>query len=245
MNDSEVTKPLHPCPIHVESRVLSFTQNMKRYKLYIPFNKGVLCMTTTEQNPTITPTVTAEQSAAPAKTAAKPVAKAVPSKPAKKDIAKPATKPVKKVAAKPAAKAPAKAAPQAVAKAAPKAAAKPATKPVAAKVTTKPAAKAAKPVAKAVTKPVAKPAAKVATPKVEKAKKPKMVRDSFTIPKNEYDVLDVLKMRAAKLGSPVKKTELIRAGMKAIAALSDAAFKAALSAVPSLKTGRPAKGKKA
>ncbi|MDT7515946.1 hypothetical protein [Rhodoferax mekongensis] len=85
----------------------------------------------------------------------------------------------------------------------------------------------------------------MATPKVEKAKKPKMVRDSFTIPKNEYDVLDVLKMRAAKLGSPVKKTELIRAGMKAIAALSDAAFKAALSAVPSLKTGRPAKGKKA
>jgi hypothetical protein len=58
-------------------------------------------------------------------------------------------------------------------------------------------------------------------------------------------VLDVLKLRAAKLGSPVKKTELIRAGMKAIAALNDAAFKAALGAVPSLKTGRPAKGKKA
>jgi hypothetical protein len=244
MDDSEVTKPLHPSPIHAESLVFSFTQNMKRYKLYIPFNKGVPCMTTTEQNST-TPTVAAEQSAVPAKTAAKPEAKVATSKPAKKDIVKAVAKPAKKVAAKPAAKAPTKAAPQAVAKPAPKAAAKPAAKPVAAKVATKPAAKAAKPVAKPVTKPAAKPAAKASAPKVEKAKKPKMVRDSFTIPKNEYDVLDVLKMRAAKLGSPVKKTELIRAGMKAIAALSDAAFKTALSAVPSLKTGRPAKGKKA
>ncbi len=93
-------------------------------------------------------------------------------------------------------------------------------------------------------------AAKRATPatkaaKVVKAKKPKMVRDSFTIPKDEYDVLDVLKLRAAKQGNPVKKTELIRAGMKALVAMSDNAFQAAISAVPSLKTGRPAKGKKA
>jgi len=112
----------------------------------------------------------------------------------------------------------------------------------------KPAAKVAAPkvaAPKAAAKAVAKPAAKPAAPKVEKTKKPKMVRDSFTIPKNEYDVLDSLKQRAVKLGSPAKKTELIRAGMKAIAALSDAAFKAALAAVPSLKTGRPAKGKKA
>ena len=146
-------------------------------------------------------------------------------------------------------KAAAKPATKAVAKAPAKAPAKVATKPTA--VATKPAVKAApKAAAKVATKPAAKPAVKAAAPKaaapkVEKAKKPKMVRDSFTIPKNEYDVLDSLKQRAVKLGSPAKKTELIRAGMKAIAALSDAAFKAALAAVPSLKTGRPAKGKKA
>ena len=74
-----------------------------------------------------------------------------------------------------------------------------------------------------------------------KLKKPKMVRDSFTFPKAEYAVLDGLKMRAAKLGSPAKKTELLRAGIKAIAAMQDAAFVAALKSVPSLKTGRPAK----
>ena len=95
---------------------------------------------------------------------------------------------------------------------------------------TKPAAKSAKPVAKP-----------VATPKPAKTKKPKMVRDSMTIPKAEYAVLDALKLRAAKLASPVKKTELLRAGIKALAAMSDAGFVVALKAVPSLKTGRPSK----
>jgi hypothetical protein len=130
--------------------------------------------------------------------------------------------------------------------------AKAATKPVA-KAVSKTQAKAvpakptAKPLAKVATKQVAKPVAKsVSKPepvKTAKPKKPKMVRDSFTFPKAEYAVLDVLKLRAAKLGSPAKKTELLRAGIKVIAAMQDAAFVAALKAVPSLKTGRPAKAK--
>jgi hypothetical protein len=125
-------------------------------------------------------------------------------------------------------------------------AAKPPTKPaVKAVVKTSPAAK--KPAAPAKTttkptpKPAAKPAAKAAPAKPTKAKKPKMIRDSFTFPKAEYAVLDGLKIRAAKLGSPVKKTELLRAGIKAIAAMQDASFVATLKSVPSLKTGRPAK----
>ena len=116
----------------------------------------------------------------------------------------------------------------------------------------KPVSPAKKAAAKTKTKAAATPKAAAhpavttsAASRVEKSKKPKMVRDSFTIPKPEYDVLDVLKLRAAKLGSPIKKTELIRAGIKAIAALSDAAFQQTLQAVPSLKTGRPAKAKKA
>ena len=68
-----------------------------------------------------------------------------------------------------------------------------------------------------------------------------MVRDSISIPKSEYLVLDAMKLRAAQLTVPVKKTELIRAGIKALAALSDNAFLSALRAVPSLKTGRPTK----
>jgi hypothetical protein len=74
-----------------------------------------------------------------------------------------------------------------------------------------------------------------------KTKKPKLVRDGFTMPKNEYVVLDVLKLRAAKLGRPVKKSELLRAGVKALEAMSDTALTQALDNVPAIKTGRPKK----
>lgn len=70
-------------------------------------------------------------------------------------------------------------------------------------------------------------------------KKPKLVRDSFTIPKTEFAAIDKLKTRAIALGTSVKKSELLRAGLMALQALNDAAYKAALGAVPTLKTGRP------
>ena len=127
-----------------------------------------------------------------------------------------------------------------------------ATKPTAKKpATKKPVLKkaAAKPVRKTAVK---KAPVKVATPqpvkpvkavKPAKVKKPKLVRDSFTIPKDEYVVIDSLKVRAGKLGQAVKKSELLRAGVKALAAMSDIQFKAALSNVPSIKTGRPKSSK--
>jgi hypothetical protein len=70
-------------------------------------------------------------------------------------------------------------------------------------------------------------------------KKPKLVRDSFTIPKAEFAAIETLKNRAIALGTSVKKSELLRAGLMALQGLNDAAFKAALAAVPTLKTGRP------
>ena len=108
------------------------------------------------------------------------------------------------------------------------------------------ASKAAKPVKKAVAEktPASKPAKAAAAVKPSKAtepkgKKPKLVRDSFTIPKDEYTVLDTLKDRATALAHPVKKSELLRAGLKVLAGLSDSALRSALQAVPSIKTGRP------
>ena len=103
-------------------------------------------------------------------------------------------------------------------------------------------------------KPVAKPAAKVIvkaaakTVKVVKAmepskikapKKPKLVRDSFTMPKDEYQVIDSLKQRATRLLHSVKKSELLRAGIMALSAMDDKGFAAILAKVPALKTGRP------
>ena len=73
----------------------------------------------------------------------------------------------------------------------------------------------------------------------DKPKRAKPVRDSFTIPKAEYAVLQELKQRAAKLGRPAKKSEVLRAGVNVLAAMGDAAFTAALATVSVIKTGRP------
>jgi vancomycin resistance protein YoaR len=118
-----------------------------------------------------------------------------------------------------------------------------------------PAKKAAvkKAAVKKATPPVKAPAkapVKQAAPKpapVEVKVKHKLVRDSFTIPKAEYVVLEGLKQRAADLKRPTKKSELIRAGIAALKKMGDKEFLAAVGDVPSLKTGRPklAEAKKA
>ena len=166
---------------------------------------------------------------APAKIATTPVA-------VEKATAKVTVKPVAKKSVS-VAKAPAKASATTPLKPLVKAATK-----AAVKAPVKAAVKApAKPLAKPAAKPVVKALVKAKIEKTVKAKKPKLVRDSFTIPKIEFTVLEDLKQRAGKLASPVKKSELIRAGVKALAAMSDMAFLAALKAVPAIKTGRPSK----
>jgi hypothetical protein len=75
--------------------------------------------------------------------------------------------------------------------------------------------------------------------KSAKPHKPKLVRDSFTIPKDEYQVLEALKGRALTLERHVRKSELLRAGIQVLAAMNDRAFLKAIGAVPTLKTGRP------
>lgn len=84
-----------------------------------------------------------------------------------------------------------------------------------------------------------------AQPEKNTPKKPKLVRDSFTIPKAEFAAIETLKTRAIGLGVSVKKSELLRAGLMVLQGLNDAAYKSALAAVPALKTGRPANAPKA
>jgi hypothetical protein len=118
---------------------------------------------------------------------------------------------------------------------APAAIAKPAAKP-AKKVVAKPVA-----VKKAVVAPKAAKVAVANGADVAKEKKIKRVHDSISIPKTEFLGLGEMKTRAGKLGVAVKKTELIRAGIKVLTALTDAAFVAAIRAVPNIKTGRSTK----
>lgn len=121
-------------------------------------------------------------------------------------------------------------------------AAKPAKKEVAEKPAPAPAPKTpAKPAKKA---PVAAKEKVASAPKAEKApkvKKPKLVRDSFTIPEADYALFATLKQRALTAGIEVKKSEILRAAVVALAKLDDAELVKAIGLVERIKTGRPKK----
>ena len=126
------------------------------------------------------------------------------------------------------------------------------------KDTVKPAAKAvAKPVSKPVSKPARTTEKSASTPiadkeatkkgesakadKTSKSKKPKLVRDSFTMPESEYELIAAVKKRCVAKGLAAKKSEVLRAAIIGFAAKSDTALTAALRALEVIKTGRPTK----
>lgn len=166
--------------------------------------------------------------------------KAKPAGAAPKAAAKPAAKPAPKAAIKPAAKVAAKPVPKTTPKAAvgkTEPAAKTAPKP-ALKLAAKPVAKAARTVAK----PAAKRLPKSAVPAEkarEKVHRTTLVRDSFTMPEQEYAVLGQVKKACLKAGFDVKKSELLRIGVALISQIDLATLQSVLSSLPQLKTGRP------
>lgn len=85
------------------------------------------------------------------------------------------------------------------------------------------------------------PAPRKPTEESRKPAKPRLVRDSFTMPQADFDLVAVLKQRALGFKRPVKKSELLRAGLHALNALSDKRLQAALDALQPLKPGRPRK----
>jgi len=126
----------------------------------------------------------------------------------------------------------------------------PIPKPIVAKPVAKPAVLSnPKPVTKlaakttSVTKPKATTVKKEARKDTKKAKpeKIKMERDSFTMPKDEYAQIALLKTRLTAMGQPAKKSELLRAGIKLLVAMSDNTLKTTLAKIPVIKTGRPNK----
>jgi len=84
-------------------------------------------------------------------------------------------------------------------------------------------------------------ARKLKQSKPSNANKIKMARDSFTMPKDEYAQLKLLKSRLADLSRPTKKSELLRAGIMQLSLMTDAQLTAAMAIVPVIKTGRPKK----
>lgn len=118
----------------------------------------------------------------------------------------------------------------------------PATKPKAA-TAPKPAVRKSAPKPAPVKKSVApaKTAAAKKPAKPAKPKKIKLVRDSFTMPENEYALIAELKKRCLGVGIPAKKSEILRAAVAGLAKLGDASVAAAIRRLAVIKTGRPAK----
>ncbi|MBC8742792.1 hypothetical protein F6X40_40685 [Paraburkholderia sp. UCT31] len=76
----------------------------------------------------------------------------------------------------------------------------------------------------------------------KRMKKEKVVRDSFTMPKSDYEKIAVLKQKCLGAGVSVKKSEILRAGLLLLdSASTTEGLLAAISAVETVKTGRPAK----
>lgn len=78
----------------------------------------------------------------------------------------------------------------------------------------------------------------------EKAGKPtgKLVRDGFTMPAADFALIAHLKKRLLGNAREAKKSELLRAGLRALDALSDEALIVAIDQLERVKTGRPKKG---
>ena len=69
--------------------------------------------------------------------------------------------------------------------------------------------------------------------------KPKVVRDCFTIPEADYNLITTIKEKCLKLGFDTNKGEIVRAGLKMLAELKSDELRKAVESVERLKTGRP------
>lgn len=81
-------------------------------------------------------------------------------------------------------------------------------------------------------------AAATKKPSAQAAEEARVVRDGFTMPQGDYDILKALKAQCLKSGVEVKKSELLRAGVQALAALPATKLLERMRALPAVKAGR-------
>ena len=99
----------------------------------------------------------------------------------------------------------------------------------------------AKPGKKSVTKLKGKDAPQADAKAPRKTHKVKVVRDSFTMPQDEYAKIAEIKAICVKAKMHVKKSEVLRAGLKLLAGLDTTQLRRALGSLEKIKTGRPQK----
>jgi hypothetical protein len=99
----------------------------------------------------------------------------------------------------------------------------------------------AKPITRASGKSGVKDTPQQAAKKLKKNHRKKVVRDSFTMPQDEYAKIAEIKAICLKAKMHVKKSEVLRAGLIKLAELNAAQLKQALASLEKIKTGRPHK----
>ncbi len=78
-------------------------------------------------------------------------------------------------------------------------------------------------------------------PKKPAKPREQLVRDGFTMPVADFALIADLKLRAMAAQRAVKKSELLRAGLRALSAMEDGALLALLGRLEPVKIGRPKK----
>lgn len=101
--------------------------------------------------------------------------------------------------------------------------------------------RAAKPAKKPAAKKPVKTTPKPAAAKPKKEPKVKMVRDSFSMPQDEYQEIAKIKDACRKADLPVKKSEVLRAGLKVLVKLNMTQIKRLLAELKMVKPDRPKK----
>ena len=68
---------------------------------------------------------------------------------------------------------------------------------------------------------------------------PRVKRDSFTMPLSDYEQIEALQKKCLKAQTRASKSEILRAGLMALAALSEDELARVVDELPKVKTGRP------
>ena len=76
-------------------------------------------------------------------------------------------------------------------------------------------------------------------PERKSKKRQETVRDNFTFPQNDYELIASLKDRCLQQAVSVSKSEIIRAGLHALESMSDPELLELIENLAKLKTGRP------
>lgn len=73
----------------------------------------------------------------------------------------------------------------------------------------------------------------------EQPKKERVIRDSFTLPSGDYDLIAAIRQRCLSSAVNITKSEVIRAGLHALIEMSEEDFLRLVGNLEKVKTGRP------